>query len=126
MSARALENLPDVDQAPTASVSVTIQDEEAFVEATELIYKAEGGNSTIDRLQGPDKEGFVQALIAEYLQHVKNGTLGPAISKEAVPQGHKPIPLDILSGVKRDGRKKMRAIIKGYRMTEGLDYNETF
>jgi hypothetical protein len=126
MSARALENLPDVDQAPTASVSVTIQDEEAFVEATELIYKAEGGDSTTNRLQGPDKEGFVQALIAEYLQHVKNGTLGPAISKEDVPQGHKPIPLDILSGVKRDGRKKMRAIIKGYRMTEGLDYNETF
>jgi len=28
--------------------------------------------------------------------------------------------------IKRDGTRKVRGIIKGYRMTQGLDYNETF
>ena len=36
------------------------------------------------------------------------------------------MPCDCILKVKRDGIYKIRAIIKGFRMAKGLDYNETF
>ena len=58
------------------------------------------------------------------MSHQKNGTLGPKL--DALPTGFRPIPLDIIFKVKRNGSKKARAIIKGFHMTEGIDYNDTF
>ena len=68
----------------------------------------------------------MEALLKEVKSHTKNQTLGQAIKESQLPADMKPIPLDILLSIKRDGRYKARAIVKGYRMTEGVDYNQTF
>ena len=77
-------------------------------------------------LAGLDADAWIVALNREVSQHEKIGTLGPPIDPKDLPPGCKAIPLDVLPKLKRDGIKKMRAIIKGFRMTEGIDYNETF
>ena len=56
--------------------------------------------------------------------HYTEKTLGPALS--SLPPGTTAIPLEAIFRTKRDMRKKARVIIKGFRMTEGLDYNDTF
>ena len=38
----------------------------------------------------------------------------------------KPIPLDVVLKIKRDGRFKVRAVVKGYKMKAGIDFNDTF
>jgi len=58
--------------------------------------------------------------------HIKNKTFGPRIDPKDLPAGRKPIPLDVILKLKRDGTEKARAIIKGFHMTAGLDFNETF
>ena len=77
-------------------------------------------------LAGPDAHAWTEALNREVSQHKKIGTLGPPIDHKDLPPGRKAIPFDVLPKLKRDGVKKMRAIIKGFRMTEGIDFNETF
>jgi hypothetical protein len=64
------------------------------------------------------------AFNREVLQHIKNGTLGPALN--SIPVGHKAIPLDCIYKLKRDLSPKCRMIIKGFHMKQGIDYNETF
>ena len=63
------------------------------------------------------------ALVKEYEAHVKNGTLGPPC---ILPTGYKAVPLDVVLKIKRDDTFKVRAIVKGFLMKSGLDYNETF
>jgi hypothetical protein len=77
-------------------------------------------------LAGPDAEKWRAALAREYDQHTKNGTFSEPIDPKDLPPGRKAVPFDCVLKVKRDGTHKVRGIIKGYRMTQGLDYNETF
>ena len=58
--------------------------------------------------------------------HNKFDTMGPALTKEQMPEGVRPVPLDTILRVKRDGRKKARLIVKGFHLVNGLDYNNTF
>jgi hypothetical protein len=79
-----------------------------------------------EALAGPDKEQWRQALNKEVQAHLDNKTLGPPIDPKDLPPGVTAIKMDVLLSVKRSSRKKARAIVKGYRMTQGIDYNETF
>ena len=77
-------------------------------------------------LAGPDRVKWWAALQREVAQHKKNGTFGPPLDPKDLPPGRKAIPFDCILKLKRDGTPKVRGIMKGYRMTEGIDYNETF
>jgi hypothetical protein len=66
------------------------------------------------------------ALLDELSCHVKFKTLSPPLRKEDIPPGVRPIPLDGVLKIKREGRKKVRVIIKGFHLIDGRDYNETF
>jgi hypothetical protein len=65
-------------------------------------------------------------MLREVNAHIKNKTLGKRIDPKDLPAGRKPIPLDVILKIKRDGTVKARGIIKGFHMTAGLDFNETF
>jgi hypothetical protein len=77
-------------------------------------------------LNGPDAAQWRTALKREHDQHLKNNTFGPPIDPKDLPVGCKPIPFDCILKIKRDGTRKVRGIIKGFHMTQGQDYNETF
>ena len=77
-------------------------------------------------LAGREGKGWSGALDKEVGQHLKNGTFGPVLDAKDLPPGVKVIPFGCVLKLKRDGLKKVRGIIKGFRMTQGLDYNETF
>ena len=77
-------------------------------------------------LQGPEREAWLAALHREASQHEKNGTFGPPVSAKDLPPGCRPIPFDCITKEKRGGMKKARGIIKGFHMSAGIDYNETF
>ena len=79
-----------------------------------------------EALTGPKAEQWRAALESEVRQHIKHGTLGPPIDPKDLPLGVKAIPFDCVLKVKRDGRAKVRAIIKGFHLTEGKHYNETY
>ena len=79
--------------------------------------------SFTDAIGTPDQSKWMEALRVEYEQHVKNKTLGPPIP---LPTGFKAIPLDVILKIKRNGVYKARAVVKGFHMTSGIDYNETF
>ena len=34
--------------------------------------------------------------------------------------------MDVLTKTKRDGTKKSHVVVKGFRMSQGIDFNETF
>ena len=52
--------------------------------------------------------------------------MGPPIDPKDLPPNVSVLKFDTVSGTKRNGTAKIRAIVNGYRMTQGLDYNETF
>jgi hypothetical protein len=120
----ALQNFVDVDCPPDDVLWVEL--DKAFGDAVPVIYIAQGGEVTRTRLLGPEGYKVVEALRKEWTSHQKNQTYGPPIQSGDVPKGYRPIPMDILTALKRSGIIKVRAILKGFRMTEGIDYNETF
>ena len=89
-----------------------------------VIFVSQDSPSVKEALTGPNKEKWRAALISEVKSHIENKTLGPPLQQ--VPSGFTAIPLDVVTKVKRDGRFKMRAIIKGYMMSMGMHYNQTF
>ena len=90
-------------------------------------YATAGDPSSIpEALAGPDAHLWAEALNREASQHEKNGTLGPPINPKDLPPDVKPIPMDVLTKTKRDGTKKARVVIKGFRMSQGIDFNENF
>jgi hypothetical protein len=80
----------------------------------------------VEALAGPEGEQYRKALNEEVQAHLDNKTMGPPIDPKDLPPGVSIIKLDVILSTKRSGRKKARAIVKGYRMHQGLDYNETF
>jgi hypothetical protein len=78
-----------------------------------------------EALAGPDAEGWIEALNKEVSQHNKNGP-GTFVDPTKLPPGSKGIPLNVVLNIKRDGTLKVRGIIKGFNMTQGIDFNETF
>ena len=79
-----------------------------------------------EALAGPDADRWLRALAREVQQHEKNCTFGPPIAAKDLPPGRKAIPVDVVLKIKRDGTFKVRCIIKGFHMIQGLDFNETF
>ena len=138
LSAQALQNLPDQGAPPSEDEG---GDEALFIDGGEIseselnvayfesvfnTQEAEAPKTVQEAIAGIDSEDWKRALVKEATAHVKNETLGKTVEAKDLPPGVKPIPLDVILKVKRCGRKKARAIIKGYRMTEGIDYNEIF
>ena len=114
---------PDPDDPHDEALDLDFESISFFVDDCVYAVDDKGRLLLLEQLRGPEKREWLRALKSEYDSHVSNGTLGPACK---LPDGFKPIPLDIILKVKRDGRKKVRAIIKGFLMHEGLDYNQTF
>ena len=126
-STAALLNVPDLDVAPDEVQALAhIRELDMAYSMMDTVNVAMGGDSTRQRLVGPDGHKFVVALRKEWQSHQKNKTYGPPLQQDKLPAGVKPVPMDILTSIKRNGLYKARAIIKGYRMTEGQDYNDTF
>jgi len=128
-SGGALRNLAEGPPAPPPPSSSFEEkhDSDAGMAATDFYYEvvfAHDSPTVSEALNGPAKQKWTEALISEVKSHEKNQTLGPALSQ--IPPGFTAIPLDIVTKLKRDGRHKMRAIIKGYLMTMGMHYNQTF
>ena len=98
-----------------------------YFEQMACAYATAGDPSSVpEALATPDAHLWAEALNREVSQHVKNGTFGPPIDPKNLPPGVKPIPMDVLPKTKRDGTKKARVVIKGFRMSQGIDFNETF
>jgi hypothetical protein len=127
-SAAALENLAAGDPHPPDDVSLTTEElDNAFAVYSDIVLRSSDCPSNVpSALAGPDGEKWSSALAREYGQHEKNGTFSEAIDPKDLPPGRKAVPFDCVLDIKRDGTRKVRGIIKGYRMTQGLDYNETF
>ena len=99
------------------------------LQAQHVTYHATDDNcprTIVHALTGPDADKWRAALDREMGQHKKNSTFGPALDPKDLPPGTKPVPVDAVLKIKRDGTYKVRVIIKGFKMTEGVDYNETF
>jgi hypothetical protein len=67
---------------------------------------------------GPSEiiKAWYEALLDELKCHIRFKTLGPPLRKEDIPAGVRPIPLDDILKIKREGRKKVRVIIKGFHL----------
>jgi hypothetical protein len=127
-SAAALENLAAGNAHPPDDVALTTEElDNAFAVYSDIVLKSSDCPSNIPAaLAGPDSEKWSSALAREYGQHEKNGTFSEAIDPKDLPPGRKAVPFDCVLDIKRDGTRKVRGIMKGYRMVQGLDYNETF
>ena len=64
--------------------------------------------------------------VDEYHSHAHNDTFGPPLRRDQLPPDTVPIPLAWIRSVKRDGRKKSRVVARGYLMSKGIHYNDTF
>jgi len=127
-SAEALEQLAAGDASPPDVIEFAKELEIPYLYYLDTVFTTTEScpRSVPAALAGPEAESWRDALNTEATQHAKNGTFGPAIEPKNLPPGVKPIPFDCVLDIKRDGRKKIRGIMKGFRMTQGLDYNETF
>ena len=109
------------------TIEGTINDAaEAYLDTVYTSAHQNAPKTLPEALTGPDRERWLKAFTREYEQHVKLKTMGPPVDVKDLPAGVKPIPFDLILKVKRDGLFKIRGIIKGFRMTMGIDYNETF
>lgn len=91
-----------------------------------VLATADCPTSVPEALAGKDPSGWLEALHKEAKQHEKNGTFSDAIDPAKLPPGRKVIPFDCVLNIKRNGTQKVRGIIKGFHMTRGVDFNETF
>jgi hypothetical protein len=71
----------------------------------------------------PECRKWRSAELEEYNAHEENSTFGPPTQ---LPPGFKAIPTAMVYKIKRGGRYKVRVVVRGYRMTAGIDFNETF
>ena len=129
----ALQSILKVHFA-TAGVTQPHQNSLAFMldakelcNALTLISTIGGAPRSVKKaLQGEDGDEWLQSLKSELDSHKSFETLGPALKKEEIPFGVRPIPLNAVLKVKRDSRKKVRLIVKGFHLVDGVDYNDTF
>ena len=74
----------------------------------------------------PSRDKWIKGLVNEVISHHTNDTMSDPVDPATLPPGVKPIPLDVVLKIKRNGIHKVRAVVKGYRMKAGLDFNDTF
>jgi hypothetical protein len=74
-------------------------------------------------LSGPDRDAWAAAMRAELLSIIQEHRV---FSVEPIPPDNKALTLKWVLKQKRDGRKKGRLCVRGYRQRPGIDYNETF
>jgi hypothetical protein len=88
--------------------------------------------SRVARSQDEDEEKlWRESELKEVQQHLKMKTLGPPVSTAKIRgMGYEPVPLDWIRANKvLEGggtKRKSRAVIRGNKMVEGEDYNETY
>lgn len=78
----------------------------------------------VSALPRSEKKEWLEGLMAEVQQHIKHGSMGPKLRSE--PDGYRAIPFGCILKKKRCGKRKVRGVIKGWRMQQGVDFNETF
>ena len=127
VAAAAAEARPRRNRVPSRTALENIANSNMTVDEVDQIYPFyyEVAFTTVGvphnaplALRGPDGPQWRDALNREYAQHEKNTTLGPPTE---LPPNVKAIPLDGILKLKRlDNGKKVRMIIKGFRMTRGI------
>ena len=126
-SALALENLATGNPTPPDAAIYLEELGAIYPSYDEVVMTARDCPTTIpEALAGLEAEGWRAALDVEVKQHEKNKTFGAPVDPKDLPPGVKPIHLGCVLNIKRSGLKKVRGIIKGFRMTAGIDFNETF
>ena len=128
-SPQCLRNIVGPDSHPAAaqthSVTAAIDSasvEEVFATAT-VPEKQETPRNHRHAMSLPESVEWRAAEVDEYISHEENKTFGPPTR---LPAGHRAIPAAWVYKIKRDGRKKVRVVIRGYHMMPGIDFNETF
>ena len=124
-SAKVIANasLVAIDPSVDGDYAFLVRDSLSICAAIDAISSNEH-KTALAAFKTPEALAWSKALTAEVESHYKEGTLGPALT--SLPPGTIAIPIEAIFRTKRDGRHKARVIIKGFRMTAGLDYNETF
>ena len=100
--------------------------DDIFSEVWATIGGAEERNYYKLITESVDKEQWLRALSKEWQSHNDLKTMSGPIHPKDLPPGVRPIPFDLIGKLKRDGTYKCRAIVKGFHMREGIDFNQTF
>ena len=120
-----LRALPDIDVPPAHQETIAFAvDTIAATCATDAKVYTPSSHSDAMMLPQPSRTEWRDAERSEFRSHMTFGTLGPRIDR--CPPGYVPIPTAVIYKTKRDGRKKARLVIRGYRMRSSMDFNETF
>ena len=73
----------------------------------------------------PQARGVRDAEIDEYLSHLKNATFGPALTPQEFASGPALKAVWVFSRSKKDpGAFKARVVMQGFRMQQGLHFND--
>jgi hypothetical protein len=130
-SAQALNNIPDVGVAPDqfaeAHYTEALLVDDVYGDVWATIGGAEELRDYYKLItQSPDREQWLAALSKEWQSHDDLKTMSGPIEPKDLPPGVRPIPFDLIGKLKRNGIYKCRAIVKGFHMREGIDFNQTF
>ena len=80
-----------------------------------------------DAMKSPDAEEWEKSGLSEYESQLKYkmwGEMRPIAELKA--EGVKVVPAGDVFVVKRDGRWKMRTVLRGFMLEQGVHYNQTF
>ena len=77
-------------------------------------------------LSAPQRDAWVEGGQSEYDSHISNQTFGDFTPVKDLPTGTKLVKAADILKTKRDGRKKVRLVIKGFTMLAGIHFNQTF
>ena len=77
-------------------------------------------------LPEPQRAAWIDGGQSEYDSHVTNQTFGEFTPVKNLPTGTKLVKAADILETKRDGRKKVRFVLKGFTMLAGIHFNQTF
>lgn len=138
LSAQALRNIAAADPSPpdggddpedAESVNLTFIIDDIWKDYISTCYHLNDDTvpvTMIDAFNSPTRDKWIKGLTSEVISHINNNTMTPPVDPSSLPPGVKPIPLDVVLKVKRNGIYKVRAVVKGWKMRAGIDFNDTF
>ena len=77
-------------------------------------------------LPAPQRDAWVDGGQSEFDSHISNQTFGDFTPVKDLPAGTKLVKAADILKTKRDGRNKVRLVIKGFTMLAGIHFNQTF